>query len=70
MANSDLSKEAFVPVPRIPQDVVAYLDLVFPEKCADLGETMDSVFHRSGQRAVVRYLIRLFQDQNDNVLNA
>lgn len=67
MPNADLSKEVLFPPPRIPQDIVAFLDLTFPERCAELGEGLDAVFYRAGQRSVIRYLIRIFEDQNDNV---
>lgn len=68
MANSDLSKDALFPIPRIPEEIVAYLDRTFPERCPVLGETMEAIMHQSGQRSVVRYLIRIFEDQNDNKL--
>lgn len=70
MSNSNLSKEAFILPPRIPHEIVAFLDRTFPEKCADLGEGTDKIFFASGQRSVVRFLIRLFEEQNENVHHA
>lgn len=70
MANSNLSKEAFIDAPRIPQDIVAFLDRIFPEKCPDPEDKINDIFYRSGQRSVVRYLIRLYEEQNDNVHRA
>lgn len=69
MDNSNLSKEAFVPVPRIPIEVLRYIDQLFPERCPDLGEQIDAIFYKAGQRSVVRYLIRVFEDQDDNKLS-
>jgi len=63
-----LSKEGFLSqAPRVPPELVAYLNQTFPEKCADLGEDVSSIFHRAGQRSVVLYLIRLLEEQEDNV---
>lgn len=68
MANSDLSKEAFVPIPPIPQDVVGYLNIVFPERSPEITDSINEIYFKAGQRSVVRFLIRLFEDQNDNKL--
>lgn len=70
MANTDLSKETFevVSVPRITPDLLAFLNSSFPEKCAKVDETLPEIYFYSGQRAVVKYLIRIYEEQNDNVL--
>jgi len=69
MSNEQTSKEGFgVPVPRIPEDMVVFLNRVFPERCAELDESTNQIFHRAGQRSVVRFLNRLFEEQNENVL--
>lgn len=70
MSNANLSKETFplIPVPRVPQDLIAFLDQNFPERCAELGDDVATIFFRSGQRSVVKYLIRIFEEQNENVL--
>lgn len=69
MDNSNLSKEAFVPTPRIPVEVLRYLDYVFPERCPDLSDTVDAIYFKAGQRSVVRYLIRIFEEQDENKLS-
>lgn len=56
------------PVPRVTQDMLAFLDQNFPERCAELGDDVATIFFRSGQRSVVKYLIRIFEEQNENVL--
>ena len=68
MINTNLSKEASFPVPRIPENIVAYLNAVFPEKSATLGDGIDSVMFQGGQRSVVRFLMLIFEEQNDNKL--
>jgi hypothetical protein len=67
MANNDSSKEG-KPIPRIPVEVVTFLDQTYPERCADLKETLSEIYYRAGQRSVVTYLIRLLEEQNENVL--
>lgn len=63
--NNDISKEANTPVPIIKLEMLGYLDKIFPEKCAILGETQDSIFYAAGQRSVVRYLFRLYEEQQE-----
>jgi hypothetical protein len=66
--NNPVSKEAFIlPPPMLREDLIAYLDQNFPEKCAELSERPEEIFFRSGQRSVVRFLCRIFEEQNDNV---
>lgn len=67
MPNEDASKEGF-PIPRIPGEVVRFLDLTYPERCADLKETLLEIYYRAGQRSVVKYIVRIFEEQNENVL--
>lgn len=68
MTNTDFSKEASLPTPRIPENIVAYLNFVFPEKSANLGDSQDSIMFQGGQRSVVRFLMRIFEEQNENKL--
>ena len=68
MSNSDLSKELpYYPCPRLSPELIRFLDQSFPDKCPDVGESMPEIYFKSGQRAVVKFLIRLFEEQNDNV---
>lgn len=60
-------KEGVFPIPRVSPDLVRFLDLTFPEKSPDPSQTMPEIFHASGQRSVVRYLIRLLEEQEENV---
>ena len=72
MSNEYASKEVklvpVAPIPRLTRELIAFLDQNFPERCADLGDGVPEIFHRAGQRSVVKYLIRIYEDQNDNAL--
>ena len=67
MPNNDLSKEG-APPPRLTPELLGFLDRTFPERCPDTNETPAEIFFKSGQRSVVRYLIRIYEEQNENVL--
>ena len=55
-----------VPKPVIKEDLLNYLDAIFPEKSADLKDTEKAVFFKGGQRAVVNHLIKQKQIQEEN----
>ena len=44
-------------IPIISDDLIKYLDSIFPDRCADLQDTEKQVFYKSGQRSVVNHLI-------------
>ena len=70
--NEGASKEGklvpVIPPPRLTVEMLAFLDQNFPERCAEIGDGVPDIFFRAGQRSVVRYLIRIYEEQNDNVL--
>ena len=55
-----------VPKPIIKDDLINYLDNIFPEKSADLKDTEKDVFFKGGQRSVVNHLIKQKQIQEEN----
>ena len=55
-----------VPNPVIKEDLLNYLDVVFPDKSADLKDTEKEVFFKGGQRSVVNHLIKQKQIQEEN----
>jgi len=62
--NDIASKEGFLlPAPRITPEMVAFLNQQFPEKSPDPSQGLPEIFFQSGQRSVVRYLIRLLEEQ-------
>ena len=47
-----------IPKPIISQELIDYLDSIFPEKSADLKDTEKEVYFKGGQRSVVNHLIK------------
>ena len=54
-----------VPKPVISNELIDYLDSIFPEKSADLKDTEKEVFFKGGQRSVVNHLIKQQQIQEE-----
>ena len=54
-----------VPKPVINNEIIDYLDSIFPEKSADLKDTEKEVFFKGGQRSVVNHLIKQKQIQEE-----
>jgi len=52
-------------VPTINEDLIKYLNTLFPEQCADLNDTEKTIFYKSGQRSVVKHLIEKFKQQQE-----
>ena len=52
-----------IPKPIINQELIDYLDSIFPEKSADLKDTEKEVYFKGGQRSVVNHLINQKQIQ-------
>ena len=55
--------------PRISEEVIKYLDELFPDKCPNLEDNEKQVWFKSGQASVVKHLKQLLDDQNKNILN-
>ena len=53
-------------IPRISNDLIKYLDDIFPDRCADLQDTEKKVFYKSGQRSVVNHLQKQKKIQEEN----
>ena len=54
-----------IPKPIINQELIDYLDNIFPEKSADLKDTEKEVYFKGGQRSVVNHLINQKQIQEE-----
>ena len=54
-----------IPKPIINQELIDYLDNIFPEKSADLKDTEKEVYFKGGQRSVVNHLIKQKQIQEE-----
>lgn len=57
-------------LPVIPEDLLKALDSIFPERCPDPSWSEREVWMRVGERRVVKFLQRVFAEQNDNVLRS
>mgnify|MGYP001342893705 FL=1 len=55
-----------IKTPLISEELINYLEQLFPDKCADLKDTDKEIFHKSGQRSVVNHLIEKFKLQGEN----
>ena len=53
-------------IPVITEEMIDYLDKLFPDKCADLKDTEKEIFYKSGQRSVVNHLKEQFKIQGEN----
>ena len=55
-----------IKTPLISEELINYLEQLFPDKCADLKDTEKEFFYKSGQRSVVNHLIEQFKIQGEN----
>ena len=53
-------------IPIISDDLLKYLNGIFPDRCANLEDTEKQVFYKSGQRSVVNHLIKEKKIQEEN----
>ena len=63
--NKDISKDVSIPV--LQPYLLEFLNTVFPERCASLTESEKEIFFAAGQRSVVKYLNRLYEEQQECV---
>jgi hypothetical protein len=63
--NKDISKDVSIPV--LTPNVIQFLNTLFPERCASLTESEKEIFFAAGQRSVVKYLNRLYEEQQECV---
>ncbi len=52
--------------PIIKEDLIKYLNILFPDKCPDLKDSEKEIYYKSGQRSVVNHLINQFNIQQEN----
>jgi len=53
-------------VPIIKEELIKYLNSLFPDKCADLKDSEKEIYYKSGQRSVVNHLINQYNIQQEN----
>ena len=54
-----------IETPTLSEELIDYLDTLFPEKCADLNQTEKEIFYQSGQRSVVKHFIEKYKLQKE-----
>ena len=52
--------------PIIKEELIKYLNNLFPDKCPDLKDSEKEIYYKSGQRSVVNHLINQFTIQHEN----
>lgn len=52
--------------PSIDEELLKYLEVMFPNECADLNDTDRKIFYKSGQRSVVQHLLEKYKEQQES----
>ena len=55
-----------IKAPRISEELIEYLERLFPNQCAELDQEEKEIFYKSGQRSVVNHLIEKHKIQKEN----
>jgi hypothetical protein len=55
-----------VKIPIIKEELIKYLNSLFPDKCPDLKDSEKEIYYKSGQRSVVNHLINQYNIQQEN----
>jgi len=55
-----------IKIPIIKEELIKYLNSLFPDKCADLKDSEKEIYYKSGQRSVVNHLINQYNIQQEN----
>jgi len=53
-------------IPIISDELIRYLEILFPDKCPELSQSEKEIFYKSGQRSVVNHLIEQQKIQKEN----
>ena len=54
-------------LPIIKEDLINALDELFPEASADLQWSEKEVWFKAGQRSVVKFLLKIMEEQKEDV---
>lgn len=54
--------------PPISQELITFLDARYPDKSPNPDDTERQIWRKVGNVEVVRFLKRLFEEQNENIL--
>lgn len=56
------------PFPEVNEEFLTALRKQFPDQCPAVGTSMEEVNARAGEQRVIRFLQRVWDEQNDNIL--
>lgn len=56
-------------LPLLAVELVEELNKEFPHRCPGIDTPERKIWFKAGQRAVVDYLLRILEEQKDNLLN-
>lgn len=51
--------------PYVPENLLLHMEKLIPEMCPTLDQSERDIFHYAGQRAIVRLLRQVFNEQNE-----
>ena len=51
--------------PLLTEELIAYLEDLFPDRCADINDNERTIFYKSGQRSVVNHLREELKKQTE-----
>ena len=54
----------------ITEDLLKFLDETFPERCPNPEHTDRQIWMQVGQRSVVKFLQRIYEEHNENLLES
>jgi len=57
-------------LPTSVDSLLKHLEEMYPPTNPRPGESLDVIFHRAGERAVVEYLLRLKAEQDEDPFNS
>ena len=55
-------------LPTIPKELLNVLNDLFPEQTPDLSMETKEIYYKIGQRSVIRFLNKKFEEQNINIM--
>ena len=61
------TKTDFKPLPLLKADLINSLDERFPEQNADLKWSDREVWFKAGQRSVIKFLLKEYEEQKEDV---
>ncbi len=61
------TKTDFKPIPPLKEDLINSLDERFPEQSADMQWSDREVWFKAGQRSVIKFLLKEYEEQKEDV---